>query len=48
MRYQEEAAATKIAITDVHPTVMAGHVPATSRDRLSLRMAGTCPAMTVE
>jgi len=42
------ASATKIAITDVHPTVMAGHVPATSRDRLSLRMAGTCPAMTVE
>ena len=40
--------ATKIAITDVHPTVMAGHVPATSRDRLSLRMAGTCSDMTVE
>ena len=29
------------------PTVMAGHVPATSRDRLSPRMARTCPAMTV-
>jgi hypothetical protein len=25
-----------------------GLVPATSRDRLALRMAGTCPAMTVE
>src|SRR5260370_15087678 len=33
--------------TDVRPAVMAGHVPATSRDRLSLRMARTCPAMTV-
>jgi hypothetical protein len=32
----------------VRPTVMAGHVPAASRDRFSLRMAGTCPAMTVE
>ena len=31
----------------VRRTVMAGHVPATSRDGLSLRMAGTCPAMTV-
>ena len=30
-----------------HRTVMAGQVPATSRDRLSLRLAGTCPAMTV-
>ena len=29
------------------PTVMAGHVPATSRDRFSLRMAGTRPATTV-
>jgi hypothetical protein len=28
--------------SDVRPTVMAGHVPATSRDRFSLRMAGTC------
>ena len=45
-RASSSASATKIAITDVHPTVMAGHVPATSRDRLSLRMAGTCPAMT--
>jgi hypothetical protein len=26
---------------------MAGHVPATSHDKLSPRMAGTCPAMTV-
>ena len=25
-----------------------GHGAATSRDRFSLRMAGTCPAMTVE
>ena len=32
---------------DVGPTVMAGHAPASSRGRLSLRMAGTCPAMTV-
>jgi hypothetical protein len=31
----------------VRPTVMAGRVPATRRDRLSLRMAATCPATTV-
>jgi hypothetical protein len=30
------------------PNVMAGHVSAIRRDRLSLRLAGTCPAMTVE
>jgi hypothetical protein len=29
------------------PVVMAGYVPATSRARLSLRVAGTCPAMTI-
>jgi hypothetical protein len=27
---------------------MSRHIPATSRDRFSLRMAGTCPAVTVE
>jgi hypothetical protein len=44
------ASATKSAITDVRLAVMAGHVPATGRDRLSQRMAGTCrtcPATTV-
>ena len=40
----------EIAITDVRPIVMAGHVrhvPATHRDRLSLRVAEACLAMTV-
>ena len=41
------ASATKIAITDVHPTVMAGHVPAIRSESLSRLVAGTCPAMTV-
>jgi hypothetical protein len=38
----------KSRCTDVCPTVMVGHpVPASSRDSFSLRMSGTCPAMTV-